>query len=132
MREKRDPSPTELFTETTQGLSSLIRDEFALLKSSLSGGAKRLVVAVAILICAIIVTLVSTVVLSLAAVSFLATIGFSEWASGLIVGFGLLFFAVVLVVIALAILKRAQRRIAQPVRNLGRDVQAVKAAYYEQ
>jgi hypothetical protein len=131
MNKEHDPSTAELLTETTQGLSALIRDELALLQSSLSTGAKRLVAAFAIIVCAAIVTLVAIIVLAMAAVAGLTSMGFDEWVAGLAVGLGLLVLVAVMVKIALTLLKRARRGIAQPVQDLGRDVQAVKAAYYD-
>jgi hypothetical protein len=132
MSKEQNPSTSKLLTDTTQNFSALIRDEFALLQSSLSSGAKRLVAAIAIAVCAAIVALVAIFILAMAAVAALTSIGFSEWGAGLAVGLGLLLLVAVMIKISLFLLKRAQRGIVQPVQNLGRDVQAVKAAYYDQ
>lgn len=128
MSEKHNPTTAELLNDTSQGLSALIRDELALLQSSLSIGAKRLVAAIAIIVCAAIVALVASIVLAMAAVAGLTSVGFDEWAAGLAVGLGLLVLVAVMVKTGLTLLKRARRGIAQPVQNLGRDIQAVKAA----
>ncbi len=131
MSKEEDASAKQLFSETTQSLAVLIRAELALLQSALSVSLTRIFLAIGIIICAAIIVLVALNVLATVAVAALTAMGLQPVSAGMAVGLGLLALALILVKLSLYLLRRAYRSAVKPAQTLGRDAQAIKAAYHE-
>lgn len=126
-----DASTAKLIGSTTESLSALLRSEIALFRATLKASLKRLVIAAALSVCAAIIVFVGFIVLAMTSVDALVAIGMPPISAGLAVGVGLVALALILVVFSLITLRRVGRGVAQPIRNIGLDAQAVKAAFHD-
>lgn len=118
--------------ETQRRLKALLEAEVALLRQAFAKGMRRLVMAAVLLIIAILLVLVALNVLAGTAVATLVASGFAPIWAGLMLALGLVLTATVLLKFGASALSRAVHGVAQPVQSLGRDVQAMKAAYDEE
>jgi hypothetical protein len=131
MSDNDDASTAKLIASTTESLSALLRAEIALLRATLKVSLKRLIMATAFAVCAAIILFVGLIVLAMTAVDGLAAVGLSPVLAGLAVAAGLVALALIMVFAALVILKRMGTDVSRPATNIGRDAQAVKAAYHD-
>jgi TRAP-type C4-dicarboxylate transport system permease small subunit len=131
MNPDEDASTAKLIQSTSESLSALLPAEIALLRAALKVSIKRLVIAIAIIVCAAIIIFVGLIVLAMTSVDALVATGMPPAFAGLAVGAGLVALALIMVVVSLMILKRVGRGVVQPIKNIGLDAQTVKAAYHD-
>lgn len=131
MVEQNDGSTTKLADEAVHSVIDLMRAEVVLLRRSIAKGLNRLLLGIGLLVLAAVVVLVGLSVLADASVAALVETGLSETRASAAVGVGLVILAVGLVIIGVVSLKRVNRAVTLPLRNLQRDATAIKAAFHD-
>ncbi len=128
-RNARGPGIGDLLSATLNNVTNLVRGEIDLARAEVSENLNRAFIALGLIVVAIILTMLSLNVLTVAVVAGLTNLGLDPAIAAIIVGGVLAVVAAVLLLKGINDLKLSSLAPTRTARNLRRDAAAIKESY---